>query len=675
MKKSVLYLCVLAMVLTCRLTAGAQTSSNDKYDAFIAVNDDEVSLTQLRNAGLVITARYDGIITAEVPNSYKPYDLKSFSGVLHASAAIPLVTYCDSVRYYSHVDPVQQGERLDMPYTGKGVIVGVIDCGFDFNHINFWDNEGNTRVKAVYMPFNDSGRATMVNRIQLPGSSFERPETIEPLTTDDPLTTHGTQTAGIAAGSYQGNGWHGIAPEADIVVCGMPEGELSDVRVAHCISYIDDYARRMGKPYVVNISLGTNVGGHDGTSFLSQVFEQFAGPGRVFVVAAGNDGDETVCIHEQMSSQEDTVSVLLSGYNRGLKRTGCINAWTRDGKPFNTRLIVVDTQTGNIVYKSRSLGSTVTGVTAEINTETDALLSQYYTGWVSFNGVVESTGNGSSLMTVDMTANAGNYVMGFQYYGAALDNLDIWTSQYAYFNNYGLPWVSTGTSQGSISDLATTDSVISVGSYNTKQYVPLRDGSLYFRYFSTPYEISYYSSYGPDYNGIARPDVCAPGSVVISSANRYDTGAPNIRYWQPSVFVDGVEYPYCPDLGTSMSAPVVTGAIALWMQANPELSVADVRDVLRNTSYKDGQVRLGNKARWGFGKLDVNAGMRYVLHIEDKNGDVNLDGEVNLSDINVVIDIILGGRYDDGTRRRADANSDGEVGVSDINMITDIIMN
>ena len=326
------------------------------------------------------------------------------------------------------------------------------------------------------------------------------------------------------------------------------------------------------------------------------------------------------------------------------------------------------------MYRSRSLGSTAVGVTAEIDTETDLALSQYYTGSVSFSGSIESNGNGSSLMTVDMTANAGNYVMGFQYYGAVLYNLDIWTSQYAYFNTYGLPWVSEGSPIGSINDLATNDSVISVGSYNTKQYVPLRDGTEYYRHFSQPFEISYYSSYGPDQNGIARPDVCAPGSVIIASANRYDTDAPNLEYWQPSVFHDGVEYPYCPDLGTSMSAPVVTGAVALWMQANPLLSVNDVRDVLRNTSYKDAYVSNSNTSRWGFGKLDVNAGLRYVLHIEDKNGDVNLDGEVNLSDINAVIDIILGGKTDAATRRRADVNNDGEIGVSDINTLLDLII-
>lgn len=655
------------------LTAEAQNTGNDYYDAFISVNDN-VSLTQLRNAGLIITARYDGIITAEVPSTYQPYDLKSFDGIQHVSKAIPIYTYCDSARYFSRVDAAHQGERLDMPYDGSGIIVGVIDCGFDFNHVNFWDKDGNNRVKAVYLPFDDSGKTVMINRIVLPGSAFETEDKIKALTTDDPKTTHGTQTAGIAAGSYEGNGWYGVAPGADIVACGMPEGELNDVRLAHCISYIDDYAKRVGKPYVVNISMGCNVGAHDGTSFLSTVIKQLSGPGRIFVVSAGNDGDAPVCIHESMKTKNDTVTVLLNSYVYSSNRTGCVNAWSRGAKPFNSRLIIVDTRNGNILYRSRSLGTTATGVNARFDTSSDEQLALYYTGTVDFSGTIESNGNGSSVINLDMKARASYYALGVQYYSPSSTDLAIWTSQYAPFNTYGFPWASSGSSVGSISDLATSDSVISVGSYNSKQYVPLRDGSLYHRFNSEPFKISYYSAYGPDENGVSRPDVCAPGSVVISSANRYDTDAHNISFWQPSAVVDGVEYTYCPDLGTSMSAPVVTGAIALWLQANPNLSTADVRDVLRHSSYKDNQVIRGNPQRWGCGKLDVYAGLRYVLHIEDKNGDVNGDGEVNVSDINVVIDIILGGNNDGDTKRRADVNNDGEVSLSDINMIIDLIV-
>ena len=124
-----------------------------------------------------------------------------------------------------------------------------------------------------------------------------------------------------------------------------------------------------------------------------------------------------------------------------------------------------------------------------------------------------------------------------------------------------------------------------------------------------------------------------------------------------------------------MSAPVVTGAVALWLQANPTLSAADVRDILYHSSYKDYQVNSGQPSRWGSGKLDVMAGMHYILHIEEKTGDVNGDGEINISDVNMVISLILGGTADADTLRRADVNNDGEINISDINKVLDTILN
>ena len=62
---------------------------------------------------------------------------------------------------------------------------------------------------------------------------------------------------------------------------------------------------------------------------------------------------------------------------------------------------------------------------------------------------------------------------------------------------------------------------------------------------------------------------------------------------------------------------------------------------------------------------EVNAGMKF---------DVNGDGEINIADINVITDIILGGTVDELTRRRADVNGDGEINIADINAVTDAIL-
>lgn len=673
MKKLFFAVMACAMMMCGNLVATAQNTGNDYYDAFITVNDDFKDYL-LEAAGVQITAKYDGFYTVKIQKGVQPASLTSIQGVEHVSPAIPLQTCSDSARYYSRVLNVHEGIGFDMPYSGKGVIVGLIDCGFDFNHINLCDADGNTRVKAVYMPFDNNGVPPVIRNRRLPGSCYETPEEIANLTTDDPSTPHGTQTAGIAAGAYRENGWYGMAPDADIVACGIPEAELNDVLVANCISYINDYATRVGKPCVINISLGANVGAHDGTSFLNRVCEQMSGPGRVFVVSAGNDGNDNVCLHTSIKSKNDTVTTLLSGYGGGPSRSGFLNVWANENKPFNTRLIVVDARTGERLYTSPALGATSAMLETEISSANDTVLAKYYNGKVTIKGLIEYNNRPTAVCEMMMNAKSGNYVLGFQYYSPFATDLTVWTSQLAYFRNYGFDWAETGTSAGSINDLATTDSVISVGSYNSRQTAPLRDGSIYNRPRSKPVEISYFSAFGPDENGISRPDVCAPGSMVLASANRFDTNAPNLPLWQPSAFVNGVEYPYCPDLGTSMSAPVVAGAIALWMEANPELSAADVRHILHKTSYKDNNITGDNAARWGSGKLDASAGMRYILHIEPNGCDVNRDGEVNITDVNIVITIILGGDVYDEYRNNADTNNDGEVNIYDINNILGVIL-
>ncbi len=678
MKRNLLCLVLawLFLGVVCPHNMRAQ-SNQDYYEAFLEVNGSlsEFSLYQLRQAGVLITGRYDGFMTVRIKNDVDPFSLLDIEGIEYVTKALTLLTSSDTARYMSNVEPVHLGEGLEGPYTGEGVIVGIIDCGFDFSHINFLNQNGSSRVKAVYLPLDTTSTPPIVNLVRLPGSAYETPSEIASLTTDDNASTHGTLTAGLAAGGYRDNGWYGMAPEADIVMCGMPEGELNDVRVANCISYIMDYARRKMKPCVISMSLCSNVGSHDGTSYLNRLCEQVTGAGRIIVASAGNDGAYNVTAHRSIANSNDTVFTLLNGFRGATEYTGYVNARSNAKKPFNTRLIVVNTITGEVLYRSRAIGATSTGVVANLSTETDSVLARYFTGVVEIIGSIESNGKPNSMSRLNMLAKSNSYCLGFQYFSPSTNELAIFTSKYAYIDSYGFSWALKGSSVGSISDIATTDSVISVGSYNSRQTVPLRDGSTYFRPNSKPGYLSSFSSFGPDENGISRPDICAPGSVLVSSANRYFVNPPNLQYWQSSAWVNGVEYTYSPDLGTSMSAPIVAGTIALWLQANPSLSVNDVRDILKYSARQDEYVKPADRQRWGAGKLDAYAGLLHVLKLDEIVGDVNGDREVNIADINVVISIIQGEEVSADFLRRADVNKDDEVNISDVNRIIEIILN
>ena len=673
MKNSFFFMILMAILCLLPHEICAQGNGDGYYEAFVTAEVNSALVNRLKSAGVQVTAKYDGFVAARISNQVTPQAVMAIDGVKHVTLATPLVTCSDSARYYSRVDAVHQGQGYELPYTGKGVIVGVIDCGFDFNHINLCDDKGNTRVKAVYMPLDNSGTSPVIHGMILPGSCYEDAAAIRRLTTDDASSVHGTMTAGIAAGAYRPNGWYGMAPDADIVACGMPEGELNDVRVANCISYIVDYASRAGKPCVINISLGTNVGPHDGSSFLTRIFNQVSGPGLVIVVSAGNDGDAPVCMHRSVAGSDDTVTTLLSGYRGSRDFSGTISAWSSDDTPIGSRVIIVTANGGDVVYTSSNTLET-NGKTIEISSDSDDDFGMFFKGGMSITSTQEASGRYNTTCHIGGQTKSKDYILGLQYLALGHTELSAWATQYAYFNRHGFTWAEKGSAAGSISDLATTDSVISVGSYNSKQYVPLRNDSLYLRINSRPRELSYYSAFGPDENGIQRPDVCAPGSVMIASANRYDQHAPNMAYWQPSAYFNGEEYPYCPDLGTSMSAPVVTGAIALWMQANPNLSTRQVRDILNHSSYKDSYVNAQGSQQWGSGKLDVAAGLRYILQDNAKKGDINLDGAVNVSDVSALISILIDGTTDSQAFKRADVNNDGDVNISDLNVIIDIIL-
>ena len=67
-----------------------------------------------------------------------------------------------------------------------------------------------------------------------------------------------------------------------------------------------------------------------------------------------------------------------------------------------------------------------------------------------------------------------------------------------------------------------------------------------------------------------------------------------------------------------MACPTAAGIIALWLQANPQLTLADVKDILANSCDND-EFTAKNPIRWGYGKINAMKGLEYIQQVTGIN--------------------------------------------------------
>ena len=240
-------------------------------------------------------------LTARVPVERLP-DIRAIPGVRAVEFA-PRLSYSTSTM--DEIRATGLRRRVDRDEftgaTGQGTIIGIVDSGIDFRHGDFVDDvTGQSRILYLW------------DHAPTAGSSGAPPGTVGGMRFDYGIECrqdrlgrngtcpsrdrdgHGTHVAGIAAGDGSGTNrgaprydYVGVAPEADLIVV---RTNLSGASVVDGVAYIFARAEQLGKPAVVNLSLGTQSGPHDGKQGLSVLMDELAGPGRIIVAAAGNDG-------------------------------------------------------------------------------------------------------------------------------------------------------------------------------------------------------------------------------------------------------------------------------------------------------------------------------------------------------------------------------------------------
>ena len=358
--KRVLCLLISLLILGVSIEAYSQISARTKFGAvnfakplrdysqssnlvrcFINVTD-KCDKSQLQSMGIRTNCRIGNTIVAQVPQNLISR-VAVVSGLESLSISIPMELCNDSARYFGNVDVVHAGTNLPSSFTGRDVIIGVIDVGIDFNHINFKDASGFSRVKRVYMPQDTTGFSPIIDGDTLPGSHYDTAQQIAKLTSDTPNASHGTHTTGIAAGGFIANGLHGMAPAADLVLCSMPV--LYDTDVACSIKYIIDYARRVGKPAVISMSFASHEGAHDGSSSLCRLFDELSDEGHIFVISAGNNARERIYLQRSFVSSGDTLRTYIDNYSSSTTYKGYVSAWSETEHPHFTGLTVIDKST------------------------------------------------------------------------------------------------------------------------------------------------------------------------------------------------------------------------------------------------------------------------------------------------------------------------------------------
>lgn len=507
--------------------------------------------------------------------------------------------------------------------TGKGVIVGIVDIGFQLDHPTFFDRTGTKNRVVRYWNQRADGNAPQ-------GFNYGTLYTdVSQANHKDFFETHGTHVAGIATGSGYGTpnfNQSGIAYDADIVLVdiryrtnSIPSGALGDYEIANpaiidAFDYIFRYADSVGKPAVINLSWGMHTGPHDGTSLFDRALDDLVGAGKVIVGSAGNNRGGN--IHFNHKFNNDTVSAWVGeGVNREktLFEENYVDLWGSPNTSFSIQLSLFDTL-GNKIISLPFVSSTLNKDTIINVSVGSSNLS------CKFICTEKSPLNDKPNITCHISSGnpANNYVVAT--FSSANTDLHGWNSgginrwtRGGFGNSFKgispLPNMKIGDNNSIMGENGgTAKGVVTVGAYTTSYTWRDIDGNNKPTFGAPGYLIGF-SSAGPTVDGRIKPDVVAPGVQISSSLNKYTYNANKNAVTHRSILNNDTNY-YVAFGGTSMASPQVAGVVALMLQQDATLTNLDIIDILHKTAVSDSFTKAVPNNLYGWGKLDALAAVQ-----------------------------------------------------------------
>ena len=564
----------------------------------VEVTDAQAVVDYVNNQGYEAEMMNDESVVVTIPAKFIP-ELSSLDEVNYVFAPMQFYPLMKDVRDEVKVSKVLSGEGLDSPLAAADdVIVGVIDRGFEFEHPAFKDRV----VKYGISPMSGTTSSKMPVKDE----------------TDD--NGHATHVTNIAAGSpVEGYDCHGIATGADLML--MPSS-FQDAAIKKQAKAIKNYAEKLGKPWVINMSFGGVVGAHDGSTQYDQDMDKLCGEGAIMVAAMGNERGLNLHAKRTITEDDQKVYVHLKTGEWDSQKNVYSQVWAEknDGiSHLDIKLCVA--YNGQLYYPTKS---EIQKAQLQLIESIDYRNQRQY---ASCMGSVAAL-----LQQLKIPAYKTSYLL-WEVSGKKDNTFHVWTE-----HRWGGSIEACETA-GIVAEAGDDDylvgqgaasipSSIAVASYNIRDTYRGMNGLMQGfpeGFLGVKDDMSAFSSKGPSHSDDLKPAVAAPGGAIISaySKNAADFSKTNTALTK-KVTVDDKDYYYGVMSGTSMATPVVTGIVALWLQANPKLTPAQIMSIIKKTSRNDNYTGKDDENGWnasaGYGKIDAYEGLKEALKMANESG-------------------------------------------------------
>ncbi len=595
-----------------------EVSAGAEMISFLVKVVPDFDRTPFEKAGITIGAKAGQIVTMRVPVASLGL-LETEKQVLQYSISHRIAAPdCDAARADTRSDSVQDGLGVSggLNIDGSGVLIGITDWGFDYTHPNYnGGTNSNRRLERAWDHFKLSGPA--------PAGFTYGTETIGTYELSDAhgdtsnlygYGTHGTHVAGIAAGKGKNSKYRGMAYKANLLFSsfGLGEAEWMDA-----VAWMARVAKESNRRIVINSSWGMyTFSTLDGTSLLCQAINSLSDSGVVFVTSAGNNGDINFHVSKTFDGTPDTLRTIVVAASDiyAIEETGqALIMWGEQDHDFQTAIRIKNgSNTWTTPFYNTASGDTVLRDTLICGSDT-----------VTYRVMIEHSnpfdGRPHIQLDLDKTPHQKQLLI-----TATSGTVHAWNiaNKENHAGNEGCSFTSTdiqtftpGNADYGIGEPACAAKCISVAAHiadsrnNNDNTWRLGDHTSF-------------TSYGPLINGMQKPEISAPGQNVVSSVNVWSDSPYNTSSYSRMTYpIGNLTYRWSPMSGTSMSSPVVSGIVALILQANPDLSVDEIRDIITSTARNDaitGPLVANDSAdrRWGWGKIDalraVNAAISHA---------------------------------------------------------------